>query len=172
MGGLELDVAASLETGDGGVVAAPTNPAQWGSAGAAGTRVIVASNGPSADSSILWSAFDMGSTTAGPSGTFAPASMGSVAYVDVALDGDHAFFAAQVDDTLSLFAFEKASTFPVFLQEVPFSTLSALPLGSLSGGLVAVAASDTQVAVVWESAPMIGSDQNVGGYAVFACDAQ
>jgi hypothetical protein len=172
MGGLELNVAAAPEMGDAGVIAAPSFPAQWGAASATGTRVLVASNGPSAASSILWSAFDMGSTMAGPSGTFAPASMGNVAYVDVALDGDHAFFAAQVDDTISLFAFEKASTFPVFLEEVPFSTLSALPLGSLSGGLVAVAASDAQVAVVWESAPMIGSDQNVGGYAVFACNAQ
>jgi hypothetical protein len=92
-----------------------------------------------------------------------------VSFADVALAGDHALFVAEVDSDISLFAFDKASTSPVFMREVPFSSLSQITLGALRGGLVAVAASDTRVAVVWGSGSTIGTDDVVGGYAVFAC---
>jgi hypothetical protein len=162
----------SEENGDGGgQFQANGSPftAQWVSAAGVGSRVLLASNGPSTDSPILWSARDMGSATATASGTFAPQSGGTVSFVDVAMSQDRAFFAAEVGDDISLFAFDKASTFPVQLREVPFSSLPVLSLGALRDGLVAVAASDTRVAVVWGTGKTIGSDDDVGGYAVFAC---
>lgn len=164
---------ATLAAVDGGVDAGPLSSAYfaatWASASAVGSRVLVASNGPSSDASIVWSAFDIGSSTAGPTGSFAPMSAGSVSFVDVAVHQDHAFFAAEVDQSLSLFAFDKAAEIPVFLLEVPFSSLPVLPVGALRDGLVAVAASDTQVAVVWGTGKSLGADDDVGGYAVFAC---
>ena len=156
---------------DGGSNVTRISPfnAKWASVSSVGSRILVASDGPGATASIQWSAFDMGSTTAGATGTFAPMNGGTVSYADVALQQDHAFFAATVDDSISLFAFEKASTVPIFLLEVPFSTLPMLALGSLSDGLVAVAASNTEVAVVWGTAKTLSTNDNVGGYAVFSC---
>jgi hypothetical protein len=156
---------------DGGATGTSPFPAAWASVSGVGSRFLVASNGSSPDGSIVWSAFDVGSSTPGPTGTFSPMSMGNVSFVDVAMHQDHAFFAAEVDQSLSLFAFDKASTSPVFLREVPFSTIPSLPIGSLRDGLVAVAASDTRVAVVWGTGQALTSDDDVGGYALFACVA-
>jgi hypothetical protein len=157
------------DAGNAATGSASTYPAKWVSAGGVGSRIIVASNGPSTANSVLWSAYDVGEAAPASTGTFAPASGGTVSFVDVALRQDHAFFAAEVDQTLSLFAFEKASTFPLQLREVPFASLPIIPVGALRDGLVAVAASDTRVAVVWGTGATLGSDDDVGGYAVFAC---
>jgi len=163
------DAGVLLHDGGSNVTRVSPFNAKWASVGSVGSRVLVASDGPSAAASIQWTTFDMGSASAGSTGTFAPMNGGTVSYADVALQQDRAFFAATVDDSISLFAFEKASTVPIFLLEVPFSTLPMLPLGSLSDGLVAVAASDTEVAVVWGTAKALSTNDNVGGYAIFSC---
>jgi hypothetical protein len=164
------DAGAQADAGDGGTAqASSTYPAKWVSAGGVGSRIIVASNGPSAAKSILWTAYDVGKTAPASTGSFAPESGGTVSFVDVALHQDQAFFVAEVDHSLSLFAFEKASTFPVQLVEVPFGSEPIIPVGSLRDGLVAVAASDTRVAVVWGTGRTLGTNDDVGGYAVFAC---
>jgi len=155
---------------DAGAPSKPsTFPATWASIGATGSRVLVASNGASNGDSILYTAFDMATAAPATSGAFSPASSGDVAFVDVALVQDLAFFAAEVDQDISLFAFEKASTNPIFLQELPFSTNPVIPLGALRDGLVGVAATATRVAVVWGTGMTLGSDDDVGGYAVFGC---
>jgi hypothetical protein len=176
-GGTPSDMLASFVSeaadggtpGDGSAPGASTYPAKWVSAGGVGSRIIVASNGPSTAKSILWTAYDLGNTTPSSTGAFAPESGGTVSFVDVALHQDHAFFAAEVDHSLSLFAFEKASTFPIQLVEIPFAAQPIIPVGSLRDGLVAVAASDTRVAVVWGTGRTLGMNDDVGGYAVFAC---
>ena len=170
-GAPRLTASLATEAADAGRAFVRTGtpyPAQWVSASGVGSRILVASNGTSSAGSILWTAFDIGSTVTS-SGDFAPQSMGTVSFVDVALHQDHAFFAAEVDSDIALFAFDKASTFPVQLREVDFSSLPIIPIGSLRDGLVAVAASDTRVAVVWGTGKTLGSQDDVGGYAVFAC---
>lgn len=155
--------------GDGATASASTYPARWVSGGGVGSRIIVASNGPSVAKSILWTAFDVGEGAPSATGAFAPGNGGTVSFADVALHQDHAFFAAEVDHSLSLFAFEKASTFPIQIVEVPFAMEPIIPVGSLRDGLVAVAASDTRVAVVWGTGRTLGTNDDVGGYAIFAC---
>ena len=143
--------------------------AQWASAAGVGARIIVASNGPSSAKSILWSAFDVGMTSPVLTGSFGPKNGGTVAFADVALVEDLAFFAVEVDQNISLFAFDKAANEPLELEEVSFRSLPGIPVGALRDGLIAVAASETRVAVVWGTGMSLGSDDAVGGYAVFAC---
>ncbi len=143
-------------------------PTAWASAGGAGSRVLVASNGATG-SSVAWSAFDMGTRGAVHTGTFSAASMGDISFADVAMAGDHAFFAAEVDQSLSLFAYEKASTDPLLLGELAFASRPGIPVGMLRDGLVAVAASGSLVAVVWGTGATLGLDDSVGGYAMFTC---
>lgn len=182
-GGATSGVTASVTTtaadggvaadagGDGGSISARASSfaAEWASAGGVGSRVLVASNGASSTQSIQWTAFDIGASAPAATGSFAPKSQGGVSFVDVALEQDHAFFAAEVDQDISLFAFNKASTSPVFLREVAFSSQPTIPIGALRDGLVAVAASESRVAVVWLTGKTIGSSDQVGGYALFAC---
>ncbi len=155
---------AKLGAGSGASFAA-----NWASASGSGSRVLVASSGPSVSSSIAWSAFDIGTQAASHTGTFAPAGLGSVAFVDVAMAGDHAFFAAQIEQSISLFAFEKASTLPAMLDELDLGSYPAIPIGQLRDGLVAVAATESRIAVVWGTGATLGPDDDVGGYAVFEC---
>jgi len=167
-GSAPLAVIATQPKGSG-VGKGSTLAARWASASATGSRVLVASNGSGGTGAIAWSAFDMGTRDAVQSGTFYPATIGEVFFVDVAADGDHAYFAAAIDQSISLFAFERASTEPQMLGELPFASHPGIPLGMLRDGLVSVAASGGRVAVVWGTGSTLGSDDSVGGYAVFAC---
>ncbi len=166
---LATEVAGSASPPDASTATAPDFAAQWASASGVGSRILVASSGPSNGASIAWSAFDIGTPNPASTGTFASASGGAVSFVDVAVQQDHAFFAAEVGSGISLFLFEKASTVPVFRRELPFSSLPVIPLGTLRDGLVAVAASDARVAVVWGTGATLGTNDGVGGYAIFAC---
>ncbi len=148
----------------------PSNDIQgsWVSLSGVDSRILVTSNG-SASNPIVWYAFDIGAETPGPADSFAPQVMGNVAYTDVALYADNAFFAAQVADSISLFAFRKASTYPEFLVETDFASDTRIPIGSIRDGLVAVTADATRVAVVWGTGKTVSSLEDLGGYAVFAC---
>ncbi len=94
-------------------------PRQWASASGVGSRIIVASSEPSAPSvPSCGTAFDIGSSNTSRA-TSSREPRVTVSFADVALRQDHAFFAAEVDNDISLFAFDKASTFPILLREVP-----------------------------------------------------
>ena len=152
--------------------AATQFPAHWGSVSMVGTRALVASDGPTSGQPVAWHAFDVGNATASASGGFAIAALGEAVFADVVLNQDHAFFAVEVSGmvgTIALVALDHVSTAPAYLREVPFSSLSRIPLGDVRDGLVSVAASDTRVAVAWGTGKNIGINDSVGGYAVFAC---
>jgi hypothetical protein len=95
--------------------------------------------------------------------------MGSILYSDVALHADNAFFAVAVADSIALLAFRKASTSLEPVTEVDFANDSRIPIDSIRDGLVAVAADDTRVAVVWGTGRSVSTLEDLGGYAVFAC---
>jgi hypothetical protein len=172
--GMTPDAAATFatEAADAAVSPVPAGylfPGAWASAGGVGSRIIVATSDPMPGQSIVWYAFDIGSVGPIMSASFGLASKAPVAFADVALHQDHAFFAAQAGHSISLFVFDNASTVPVMLREVPFASLPMIPVGALQNGLVAVAASDTRVAVVWATESTLEPNDAVGGYAVFAC---
>jgi hypothetical protein len=169
-GAMSVTVASEAPDASlGPVPAADVVPATWASAGAVDARVIVATSGPTSGTAVSWLAFDIGTERPATTGSFTPQGSGNVSFAAVALNQDHAFFAAEVGQSLSLVAFDKASTLPVKLREVPFQTLPTVPVGALQDGLVAVAASNTRVAVVWGTEASLQPNDAVGGYAVFAC---
>jgi hypothetical protein len=154
---------------DASTATSPT-PATWASAGGAYSRFIVASSASAAGagSSVSWSAFDLGGASPSSIGTLGT-DAGTTSFADVTMVEDHAFFAAEVGQDILLYAYEKASTLPQPLGTVDFASQPTIPLGLLRDGLIAVAASDTRVAVVWATGRGLSAGDNVGGYAVFAC---
>jgi hypothetical protein len=152
----------------GKLPAASDQSGSWVSLSGVDSRVIVVSNGSGGDP-IFWYAFNIGSVAPVASSSFIPNAMGEVLFTDVALHADNAFFAAAVADSIALFAFRKASTYPQLLVENDFADDPRIPIGSISDGLVAVAADNTRVAVVWGTSSTVMTSQDLGGYAVFAC---
>jgi hypothetical protein len=141
----------------------------WVSIGSVDSRVLVATNGSATANPIVWYAFDLGSVTPTAVDSFAPNAMGTIVYADVALHADNAFFAVATGDSIALLAFRKASTYLQMVVEKDFATDSRIPIGSIRDGLVAVAADDSRVAVVWGTGRTVSTLEDLGGYAVFAC---
>ncbi len=144
-------------------------PAGWVSVSGVGTRLLVATNGSPTSNPVVWYAYNVGVVAPAAVDGFGPQAMGSVLFGDVALHADNAFFAIAVGDTISLAAFRKASTYPEMLVENDLSTDPRIPIGSIRNGLVAVAADNTRVAVVWGTGRNVSNLEDLGGYAVFAC---
>jgi hypothetical protein len=140
----------------------------WVSLSGVDNRVLVVSNG-SAVNPVVWYAFNIGTVAPAASDSFIPNATGDVLYSDVALHADNAFFAVAVADSIALLAFRKASTYPELVVENDFAEDSRIPIGSIRDGLVAVAADDTRVAVVWGTGRTVTTSEDLGGYAVFAC---
>jgi hypothetical protein len=172
-GGVPFYTASFTSLGVGAGLKKPPAPndfsASWLSMSGVDNRILVATNGASASNPIVWYAFDIGEATPAAVDGFAPQAMGDIAYADVALHADNAFFAAQVGDSVALLAFRKASTYPELLTEFDFANDARIPIGSVRDGLVAVAADATRVAVVWGTGKTVTADEDLGGYAVFAC---
>jgi hypothetical protein len=149
--------------------AASDFPGSWASLSGVDSRILVTTSGSSTSAPIVWYAFDVGLVAPAYVDSFGPQVGGNVIYTDVALHADNAFFAAAVGDSISLFAFRKASTYPELIVEKDFATDDRIPIATLQDGLVAVAADATRVAVVWGTASTVTNLQDLGGYAVFAC---
>jgi len=172
-GGSSGDTASFTSVGMGGSLSSLPSPndfqASWVSLGAVDSRILVVTSGAPSSNPIAWYAFDVGVVAPAHNDSFAPKVAGDVAYADVALHADNAFIAAEVGNSISLFAFRKASTYPELLVENDFANDVRIPLSSVQDGLVAVAADDTRVAVVWGTGRNVSTAQDLGGYAVFSC---
>jgi hypothetical protein len=172
-GGLPFYTASFTSLGVGAGLKKLPSPndfsASWVSMSGVDNRILVATNGASASNPIVWYAYDIGAAAPAAVDGFAPQAMGDIAYADVALHADNAFFAAQIGDSVALLAFRKASTYPELLTEYDFANDARIPIGSVRDGLVAVAADATRVAVVWGTGKTVTDDEDLGGYAVFAC---
>jgi hypothetical protein len=172
-GGLPFYTASFTGLGAGGRLGKLPSPndfsASWVSMSGVDNRILVATNGAGASNPIVWYAYDIGEATPAAVHGFAPQAMGDIAYADVALHADNAFFAVQVGNSVALLAFRKASTYPELLTEYDFAGDARIPIGSVRDGLVAVTADATRVAVVWGTGKTVTDDEDLGGYAVFAC---
>ena len=147
-----------------------TFPGTWGSLAAAGGRVFVASDGASGGGTVSVRAYDLGGATPAFSETFAGQGLGKVLYADVAIAHDRAFLAAEQPGSISLLAYDHATTTPTLLRQVFLPADPRVPsMATVRDGRVAVAASDTRVAVVWTTARSMSANDVTGGYAVFAC---
>jgi hypothetical protein len=93
-----------------------------------------------------------------------------VSYADVAFHLDNMFFAVETPGSISLVSYNHATTTPVYSKEIVLGQNPRIPaLSSVRDGRLAVAASDTRVAVAWVTGRELAPDDAVGGYAIFAC---
>lgn len=144
-------------------------PGSWASLSAQGSRVFVATAGDDT-LPVAFYGFDLGTSEPTVNDGFSVNTEGTVTYADIAFHNDSMFFAVESPGSISLVSFLHASTTPKFGREVVLGQNPRIPsLRGLRDGRVAVAASDTRVAVVWGTGRQLGPDDPVGGYAIFAC---
>ena len=125
---------------------------------------VLALGWPSASSAklMLPAASVTGELTAPPAGP--------VLYADVAFHQDHVFFAVEQQGTITLLAYDHATTTPSLLRTVAFGNDSRVPsLSDVRDGRIAVLATDSRVVVAWTTQEVLGPNDAAGGYAVFAC---
>lgn len=147
-----------------------TFPGAWGSLAVTGARVVVASEGASGGRGVTFRSFDLGKAAAVDTNGFSVEGLGKVLFADVAIAKDRIFFAVEKAGEISLVAYANATTIPTALREVTFSREPRIPaVANVRDGRVAVAATDTRVAVAWTTARQLTSNDATGGYAVFAC---
>jgi hypothetical protein len=155
----------------------------WSALSAQGTRVALTFDGTSLARPFGFRVFDLGRPPGPPDG-HSPEGRGKVLFADVTQRQDRLFFFVGQKGSLALSVYERATTTPSFLREVFLGSDPRVPaLRDIRDGLVAVAANDTRVAVVWMTARNMivtndkqSTDEGVsldqarlGGYAVFAC---
>ena len=89
---------------------------------------------------------------------------------DVAIVGDRAYFAALMDGIIELRAYDGASTLLTPLSGVSLQNEPRISaVDHVRDGRVAIAATESRVAVVWTTAKVLKDNDPSGGYAVFAC---
>lgn len=170
---LRLTVAPA-STALGSLPAATELSGSWGSLAALGNRVVVVSDGgASTGKPVAYTAFDLVGNSAQKKvedGFNTDSLRGPPIWADVALAKDFMFVAVEQPGAISLTAFDHATTVPVLKRTLSFGDDPRLPsLKAVRDGRIAVAASDTRVAVVWASGTTLDPNDPVGGYAVFAC---
>ena len=145
-------------------------PGVWASVAATAGRVIVFSDS-SGGRSVNYRAFDQGgSTTPSDFNGFSVEGESKVTSGDIAIVNNRAYFATLKSGAISLDVYANATTVLTPLRSVFFgreTRISAVNL--VRDGKVAVAATDSRVAVVWTTAQSLLSNDVTGGYAVFAC---
>ncbi|MEZ4257894.1 MAG: hypothetical protein R3B36_02420 [Polyangiaceae bacterium] len=147
-----------------------TFPGSWGSLAVTGARVITVSEGASGGRGVTFRSFDVGKPAAVDTNGFSVEGLGKVLFADVAIAKDRVFFAVEKAGEISLVAYANATTIPTPLREVTFSREPRIPtVANVRDGRVAVAATETRVAVAWTTARVLTSNDAAGGYAVFAC---
>lgn len=145
----------------------------WGSVAALGNRVVVVADGSPSGRPVSYAAFDLAGNVAQKTledGFSADTLLGKPNRADVALVRDVMLVAVEQAGAISLAAFDHATTVPVLRRTLSFGDDPRLPsVKNVRDGRIAVAASDTRVAVVWASGTTLAPNDPVGGYAVFAC---
>ena len=164
--------AADQFSAVGGKPRAPiTFPGAWGAVAALGGRVIVVSDGDGGPGrSVSYRAFDLDKTAPADTNGFSVEGSGNPTTGDVTMLDNKAYFAVLKPGSVSLHVYANASTTPTPLREVLFHKQPRIPAVSpVRDGRVAVAATSSRVAVAWTTAKVLTSNDNSGGYAVFAC---
>jgi hypothetical protein len=145
-------------------------PGSWGAVAARASRVIVVSEGTGPGRSVTYRTFDANNPEVVETNGFSVEGTPKVTNADVAMQGDRVFFAVLKQGLVGLNAYAGASTTPRPLHAVNFANEPRIPaINQVRDGKVAVAATDTRVAVAWTTAKVLTSNDPAGGYAVFAC---
>lgn len=145
-------------------------PGAIGSIAARGARVLVVSDGGGPGRSATFRAFDLNKDQPAVTNGFSVDGQGSVTGVDVAIQGDRAYFVAMKPGQIALQVYGNASTTPTPLRNVSFRREPRISgVDTVRDGRVSIAATDTRVAVAWTTAKALSNNDHTGGYAIFAC---
>jgi hypothetical protein len=145
-------------------------PGAIGSIVAKGARVLVISDGGGPGRSATFRAFDLNKDQPAVTNGFSVDGQGAVTGVDVAVQGDRAYFVAMKPGQIALQVYGNASTTPTPLRNVSFRREPRISgVDTVRDGRVAIAATDTRVAVAWTTAKALNNNDHTGGYAIFAC---
>lgn len=152
-----------------------TFPGSFGSIASVGGRVIVVTGTEGLGRSVTYHAYDFGKAEEQDSSGFAvdqptSTSKSKVSSVDVTILDNRAFMAGLQTGQVTLQVYDSATTQLTPLRNVNFSRETRISgINTVRDGSVAVAASQSRVAVVWTTAKELGMNDAAGGYAVFAC---
>ncbi|MCW5833960.1 MAG: hypothetical protein KIS78_16290 [Labilithrix sp.] len=147
-----------------------TFPGEWGSIATLAGRVIVLSDGSGPGRSVTYRAFDLNRDSPADTSGFSVEGAGRVTAGDVTIVGNRAYFAALKQGAIGLHVYDNASTTLTPLSQVSFGREPRISaIGNVRDGRVSVAATPSRVAVAWTTAKVLGGNDPVGGYAVFAC---
>jgi hypothetical protein len=143
--------------------------AEWPTLAVEGTRVFLVSPGTVTSAPVRFDTYDLGEP-AGAYTSFGVPGTGDVLGADVAVRNDRAFFAVERSGGIALVTYEHAGTTPVPFQTLFLPSIPRVPpADGLRDGLVAVAASETRVAVAWTTGQQLTRNEPMGGYAIFVC---
>lgn len=141
----------------------------WGTLGVEGTTAVVVSDGTGVGRPLAFRIYTLGKDIPYVDG-YAPEGIGKVLFADVAVRQNRMFFAVEQPGSINVVAYSGFATTPALLREVILSQDPRVPsISTVRDGHVAVAASDTRVAVAWTTAKNLTENDATGGYAVFAC---
>jgi hypothetical protein len=145
-------------------------PGDWGALTAQAGRAFVLSGAVGGSSSVVWAAVDLGAAAPAAADAVALPGPGAALGGDIALHGDRLMLAVEQPGAVAVAVYDHASTMPTPLRYLLLSDDPRIPpQSSVRDGRLALAVSDSRVAVVWVTAANLGPNDAVGGYAVYAC---
>jgi hypothetical protein len=145
-------------------------PGGWGALTAQAGRAFVLGGADDQSSSVTWAAVDLGTAAPAAADAVALPGQGAALGGDIALRGDRLMLAVEQPGAIAVAVYDHASTTPTPLRYVLLSDDPRVPPQStVRDGRLALAVSDSRVAVVWVTAANLGPNDAVGGYAVYAC---
>jgi len=137
---------------------------------ALGTRAFLVTDGTKGET-VAMRGYDLGaSTQPAVSGGFTAAKTSAVLALDAAAAQGRLFCALEQQDSVAIGVFDGASsTTPQILQRVDLASDIRIP-SSAHDGPIAIAATDSRVAITWVAHKgQLDDGAGIGGYAVFAC---
>jgi hypothetical protein len=138
---------------------------------ALGNRAFLLTNGPGMGEDVAMFGYDLGAMTQPVvTGGFGAAQTTPLLALDAAAAQGRLFCALEQQDSVSIAVFNGASTTsPQLLSRIDLASDIRIPQ-SAHDGPIALAATDTSVAITWISHGVALDDgDTLGGYAVFAC---
>jgi len=138
---------------------------------ALGTRAFLVTDGQGKGETVDVNGYDLGASTQ-PAVTagFTAAKTSAVLALDAAAAQNRLFCALEQQDSVAIAIFDGAtSATPQILQRVDLASDIRIPK-SAHDGPIAIAATDSRVAIVWVAHKgALAEGEGIGGYAVFAC---
>ncbi len=137
---------------------------------ALGNRAFLLTNGSGMGEAVAMFGYDLGAMVQPVvSGGFGAAQTTALLALDAAADQGRLFCALEQQDSVSIAVFNgAATTSPQLLLRVDLAGDVRIPQ-SAHDGPIALAATDTSVAIAWISHTTLTDGDTLGGYAVFAC---